>query len=171
MEDAVVRPSTIEARAYIPEPRVVVTRIIQRVVDTSATPEDYQKLLRIVKNAQQQNAEPEQVESRIRESTPFGGLVQLLPKDRAELYAFLAVLVAIVQLVVSLRAPETKTITPEQVEQIIERVVDEIEKQPAASEPSPPPPSPAPRKTQEKKNKPKKQSEPKQQERRPRHLQ
>lgn len=91
---------------------------------SSATIGDYHELGNILRNAQQLDLEPDQIESKVRE-TPFVGLASLLPRDRTELYAFLALLLTIVQLIVSLRAPDTApTITPGQVEEIIERVLE-----------------------------------------------
>lgn len=114
------------------------SQLVQQVVDTPATWEDLQRLAEISQDAQQQDLEPDQVEAKIRESTPFDGLPRLLPKDRTELYAFLALLVAIIQVVVALNqsAPETKVVSPEQVEEIIERVIDHIDHD---SVPDPPP--------------------------------
>ena len=78
-----------------------------------------------------------QVVTRIRESTPFTGLIQLLPKDRAELYALLAVLVAVLDLILSQRAAKVEVVSPDQVEQIIERVIEHTEQSepPSTTEP------------------------------------
>jgi hypothetical protein len=97
--------------------------IIQELVNTPATVDHYQNLAVIFREAQQYGLQPDQVKSRVRE-TPFASLVDLLPRDPAELYALLAVLLTIAQLVVSLRTT-TPTITPGQVEEIIERVLED----------------------------------------------
>jgi hypothetical protein len=70
--------------------------------------------LDVCQSAQRHNLELEQIESRFRD-TPFASLIELLPRNRAELYAFLALLVAVAQLIVSLHASSPPTITPGQV--------------------------------------------------------
>jgi hypothetical protein len=110
-----------------------VSRLVQVIAATAAAVEDLNQLAEIAEGAQRQGLDAEQVEQKIRESTPFAGLTQLLPKDREarmELYAVLAVLLMALQLIVAMRATQpTQVVTPEQVEQIIERVVDHMERQ------------------------------------------
>jgi isopropylmalate/homocitrate/citramalate synthase len=101
-----------------------------------ATVEDLQELVEISRTAEPQGLDFAQVVTRIRESTPFAGIVQLLPKDRAELYALLAVLVAVLDLILSQRPNKVEVVTPDQVEQIIERV---IENQQQTEQPATPP--------------------------------
>jgi hypothetical protein len=101
-----------------------------------ATVEDLQELVEISRTAEPQGLDFAQVVTRIRESTPFAGIVQLLPKDRAELYALLAVLVAVLDLILSQRPTKVEVVTPDQVEQIIERV---IENQQQTEQPATPP--------------------------------
>ncbi len=109
-----------------------VSRLVQVVAATAATVEDLNQLAEIAEDAQRQGLDAEQVEQKIRESTTFAGLTQLLPKDREarmELYAVLAVLLMALQLIVAMRTTlPTQVVTPEQVEQIIERVVDHMER-------------------------------------------
>jgi hypothetical protein len=97
--------------------------LVLEIVSASATIEDYQNFFVIVQEAQRLSLAPDQVKARVR-GTPFADLVELLPRDRAGLYDFLSLLVAIITLVVSLRSSSEPTITPDQVEQIIERVMD-----------------------------------------------
>jgi hypothetical protein len=117
-----------------------VSRLVQVVAATAAAVEDLNQLAEIAEGAQRQGLDAEQVEQKIRESTPFAGLTQLLPKDREarmELYAVLAVLLMALQLIVAVRAAQpTQVVTPEQVEHIIQRVVDQLERQ---APPEPPP--------------------------------
>jgi len=133
-----------------PEQRQRFVEAVQTVTTASVTVVDVHVLAQISVDAEQQKLEPAQVESAIRERTPFEALLELLPKDRGELYAFLALLVAVLQLVVSLRAPEQpRSMTPQQVEQVIERVRDQVEQEaPAVTSPpsstSPPTTSTAP---------------------------
>jgi hypothetical protein len=114
-----------------------VARLLHEVVNTRATIEDFEQLAAIVHDAQLQELGPEQVGSSIRESTPFVALAQFLLRNRVELAAYLTLLVEVIHLVVALRAPEpTQTITPEQVEQIIERVVEHVDQE-SRPEPTP----------------------------------
>jgi hypothetical protein len=87
--------------------RQLLLQLCQEVVATPATVEDIQALVEITRTAEPQGLDFAQVVARIRESTPFTGLVQLLPKDRAELYALLAVFVAVLQLLMSQGAPRS----------------------------------------------------------------
>jgi hypothetical protein len=119
-------------RQPIQHPRIIRPAVYQHVVEavqtitaTSITVEEINLLMQVSVDAEQQNLEPAQVEEAIRERTPFEVLLQILPKDRTELYAFLALVVAVLQLVVAMRPPgPPQTMTPEQVEQVIERVLD-----------------------------------------------
>lgn len=116
-------------------------RFVQGVIATPATTADLNRLAEIAENAQQQNLEPDQVEATIRESTPFAALIQLLPKDRSELYMFLTLLVAVLTLIVTMRAPEpTQVLTPQQVKEIIEQVIEHQEQH----APAPPPTTTSP---------------------------
>jgi hypothetical protein len=115
--------------------RQLLLQLCQEVVATPATVEDIQALVEITRTAEPQVLDFAQVVARIRESTPFTGLAQLLPKDRAELYALLAVLVAVLQLLLSQGAPRVEVVTSDQVERIIERVIDHQQ----SEQPEPPP--------------------------------
>lgn len=120
--------------------RQLLVQLVQQVVDTPATLQDYQELAEIVQQAQDQHLEPVQVASRI-ESGPFNWLLQLLPGNKDQAYQFISMLVTIVAAVIGIllsqRTPEpTHTITPEQVEEIIERVTERFEQE---SPPEPPP--------------------------------
>ena len=135
--------------------RQLLLQVVQEVAEAAPTQEDAQNLAEIVREAEQQRLEPEQVESRLREATPFAWLLPLLPQNRSERIAYLQMLVevifAAIALVVGLRpsTPEPQpppAITPEQVQEIVdqlERVVDEMEEQPQPA-PTPPPASPTP---------------------------
>jgi hypothetical protein len=83
-----------------------------------ATVEDLQELAEISRTAEPQGLDFTQVVARIQESTPFAVLVDLLPRDRAELYALLAVLVAVLDLILNQRPTKVEVVTPDQVEQI-----------------------------------------------------
>jgi hypothetical protein len=117
--------------------RQLLLQAAQQVATTPATVEDIQALVDISRTAEPQGLDFAQVVTRIRESTPFTGLIQLLPKDRAELYALLAVLVAVLDLILSQRATKVEVVSPDQVEQIIERVIEHTEQSepPSTTEP------------------------------------
>lgn len=86
---------------------------------------------------------PLQIEAAVHE-TPFANLANLLPKDRSKLYAFVAVLLTVIQLILSVRTSSFPTITPEQVEETIERVLDLSEHHPPPLLPPAPPTHPQP---------------------------
>ena len=111
-------------------------QVAQQVAATPATVEDIRELAEISRTAEQQGLDFAQVVARIQESTPFAVLVDLLPRDRAELYALLAVLVAGLQLILSQQPTKVEVVSPDQVERIIERV---IEHQEQSEQPEPPP--------------------------------
>jgi hypothetical protein len=116
--------------------RQLLLQLCQEVVTTPATVEDIQALVEITRTAEPQGLDFAQVVARIRENTPFTGLVQLLPKDRAELYALLAVLVAVLQLLLSQGAPKVEVVTSDQVERIIEQVIDHQQSEQPESPPT-----------------------------------
>jgi hypothetical protein len=117
--------------------RQLLLRTAQQVAATPATVEDIQELAEISRTAEPQGLDFAQVVARIRASTPFTGLIELLPKDRAELYALLAVLVAVLELILNQRATKVEVVSPDQVEQIIERVMEHTEQPepPSTTEP------------------------------------
>jgi hypothetical protein len=116
--------------------RQLLLQVAQQVAATPATVEDIRELAEISRTAEQQGLDFAQVMAQIQESTPFAVLVDLLPRDRAELYALLAVLVAVLQLILSQQPTKVEVVSPDQVERIIERV---IEHQEQSEQPEPPP--------------------------------
>jgi hypothetical protein len=116
--------------------RQLLLQVAQQVAATPATVEDIQELAEISRTAEQQGLDFAQVVARIQDSTPFAVLVDLLPRDRAELYALLAVLVAVLQLILNQQPTKVEVVSPDQVERIIERV---IEHQEQSEQPEPPP--------------------------------
>jgi hypothetical protein len=116
--------------------RQVLLQVAQQVAATPATVEDIRELAEISRTAERQGLDFAQVVARIQESTPFAVLVDLLPRDRAELYALLAVLVAVLQLILNQQPTKVEVVSPDQVERIIERV---IEHQEQSEQPEPPP--------------------------------
>jgi hypothetical protein len=116
--------------------RQLLLQVAHQVAATPATVEDIRELAEISRTAEQQGLDFVQVMARIQESTPFAVLVDLLPKDRAELYALLAVLVAVLQLILNQQPTKVEVVSPDQVERTIERV---IEHQGQSEQPEPPP--------------------------------
>jgi hypothetical protein len=110
---------------------------IENIINIDVTYEEYRNLVVIIQEARQHGLKSEQIESKVRE-TPFANLAGLLPRDRAELYAFLALLLAVIQLVVNLRTSNAPTITPEQVREIIQQVEQDSRPQTPTVTPSVP---------------------------------
>jgi hypothetical protein len=103
--------------------RALLSQVAQQVAPAAV--EDLQELVEISRAAEPQGLDFAQVVARIRESTPFAALIELLPRDRAELYAFLALLLMVIEMALSQRPqPEVKVVTPDQVEHIIEQVIE-----------------------------------------------
>jgi hypothetical protein len=67
--------------------RHLLLQAAQQVAATPATVEDIQELVDISRTAEPQGLDFAQVVTRIRESTPFTSLIQLLLKDRGTLRA------------------------------------------------------------------------------------
>jgi hypothetical protein len=107
--------------------RQLLLQVAQQVAATPATVEDIQELAEISRTAEQQGLDFAQVVARIQDSTPFAVLVDLLPRDRTELYALLAVLVAVLQLILNQQPTKVEVVSPDQVERIIERVIEHQE--------------------------------------------
>lgn len=61
--------------------------------------------------------------------TPFARLAKILPKDRVELYAFIAIVISILQLIITLQSTSTNSVTREQMEEVIARVLDHKDSQ------------------------------------------
>jgi hypothetical protein len=136
--------------------RQYLTLLAQEVIQASPTQEDVDKLTEIVQEAEQQGLAPEQVEAKVRENGRIAWILPLLPQNRAERIAYLALLVEIVGRILEIIAlvvgqqpapPQPSTITPEQMQEVVdqlERVVDQMEQE-QRSEPTPPEASPIPR--------------------------
>lgn len=116
--------------------RQLLLQVAQQVAATTATVEDIRELAEISRTAEQQGLDFAQVVARIQDSTPFAVIIDLLPRDRAELYELLAVLVAVLQLILNQQPTKVEVVSPDQVEHIIERV---IEHQEQTEQPEPPP--------------------------------
>lgn len=102
--------------------RALLAQVAQTVAP--ATVEDLQELVEISLTAESESLDFAQVVERIQERTPFATLIELLPRERAELYALLAVLVAVLELILNQRPTKVEVVSPDQVEHIIERVIE-----------------------------------------------
>jgi hypothetical protein len=112
-------------------------RAIQQTLAAGMTQPDLQRLTEISQDAQERDVELDQVEARIRDLTPFTGLIRFLPSNKNEAYAFLMLVVATLALIVAMRPPDpVRAVTPEQVQEIIEQVIDHVDEE---SAPEPPP--------------------------------
>jgi hypothetical protein len=132
------------SRLLRPSP-IQVAELVREVVATPATLEDYQQLAEIVQDAQEQDLEFGQLSSRIQENTPFAGLLRILPENKDQAYNFANALLAAIAIIIAIvfgqrASAPTPTITPEQQEQIIERIVEHIEQ----NRPPEPPPTTQP---------------------------
>jgi len=108
--------------------------IVQAIVDTPATVENYQKLAEIAQDAQEHNLEPELLAAEIRE-TPFSWLIHILPENKDQAYSFIQMVSSIVALIISLVALNQKpqdpiTLTPDQEKQIIKQLEECIKNAP-----------------------------------------
>jgi hypothetical protein len=86
------------------------------------------RLAKILRDAREKKETPEAVAQKIREELPaLSGLADLLPRTRAELYAFLALIVAVITLISQSGGSENKS-TNVTVNQTINQVFIETEK-------------------------------------------
>ena len=91
------------------------------------THEELSQLAKILKEAREKQQSPEEVSERIRNEVPeFSRLADFLPKNRAEFYAFLALIIAATSLYVQVGKGSDKT-TNISVEQTINQTFVETE--------------------------------------------
>jgi hypothetical protein len=119
--------------------RAQVAELVQQVVEVGPTTEDLQRFIDIIsQEVEDPGLEFAQVETEIRETTPFAGVLQFLSssQNRTELVAYLGLLLVVIQTVLMLTQKPVVVATPDQVEEIIERVVEQVERD---QQPEPPP--------------------------------
>jgi hypothetical protein len=107
-------------------------------LEVGPTTEDLQRFIDIIsQEVEDPGLELAQVEAEIRETTPFAGVLQFLgsSQNRTELVAYLGLLLVVIQTVLMLTQKPVVVATPDQVQEIIERVVEQVERD--QSEPSP----------------------------------
>ena len=117
--------------------RQLLLQAAQQVAATPATVEDIQELVDISRTAEPEGLDFAQVVTRFGRARRLPASFSSCRKDRAELYALLAVLVAVLGLILSQRAAKVEVVSPDQVEQIIERVIEHTEQSepPSTTEP------------------------------------
>lgn len=100
---------------------------IQILSAPQRTVDELSRLAQIIREARERRESPEVVAQKIREQLPeLAGLTDLLPKTRAELYSFLALIIAVIALITQ-SGGENKT-TNVTVNQTINQVFIETEK-------------------------------------------
>jgi hypothetical protein len=99
----------------------VIFKLVHAVVDTPATIEDYRKLAEIVQEAQENKLGPQQIQAKIRETTPFAGITQYLKDNHL---AILSLVLTIVFYVLSHQQPTEVELVKPSIEDII-RHLDE----------------------------------------------
>lgn len=108
----------------------LLSQLVQEVVATPATVEDYQQLAEIVQEAKEQTLELGQIEARIREATPFAGTLQFLSnsQNRTEVWTVLGILVVILLHILNQQQPTKVEVVTPSVDEIVERVVEQMER-------------------------------------------
>jgi hypothetical protein len=110
--------------------RALLSRVVQEVVATPATVEDYQQLAEIVQEAKEQTLELDQVETRIRETTPFVGILQFLgnSENRTEVWTVLGIIVMILLHILNQQQPTKVEVVTPSVDEIVERIAEQMER-------------------------------------------
>jgi hypothetical protein len=117
------------------------------LAEADASLEDFRLLAKYLRQAYETELERYQVAAVLETRTPFAPLARMLPKSRSEYYDFISMLAAVVGLIIAAvlaadPAEEKPTITPQQVEEIVDRVIEHMP-QPAPPTAVPEPSAPA----------------------------
>lgn len=119
--------------------------ITRLIAETPATAEGLRHLAAVVEGARQA-ADPVAAMAAIESCSPFAWLLKWLPEDKMEAYTFISMIAGVLSLVATVvfgvaeqRDKPVPTITPDQVEEIVKRV---IEHQEQLHEPDVPDPTP-----------------------------
>lgn len=110
--------------------------VVQAVVDAPATLSDYQKLAEIVQDALEQHLKPDQIEARIRETTPFSALTQYMKDNHLTI---LSIVLTIVLYILSQQQPTKVEIVKPSIEDIIKQLEDHAVRENPPSKPIPTP--------------------------------
>jgi hypothetical protein len=118
--------------------RAQVAELVQQAVEVGPTTEDLQRFIDIISQVEDPGLEFAQVEAEIRDTTPFAGVLQFLStsQNRTELVSYLGLLLVVIQTVLMLTQKPVVVATPDQVEEITERVIEQVERD---QQPEPPP--------------------------------
>ena len=102
----------------------VVGSTIEILAAPTRTVQELSRLAEIIRTARSRRTEPEVVASQIERELPsFKPLLQLLPANRSEWYAFLAVVLAIIQVYLAASPPAASPTTSITFNQVIERTL------------------------------------------------
>jgi hypothetical protein len=122
--------------------RQLLSQVVQQVVEVGPSAEDLQRFIDIIsREVDDPGLEFAQVEIEVRERTPFAGVLQFLSssQNRTELATHLGLLLVIFQTVLMMTQKPVSVATPEQVEKIVERVIQQVDQ---ADQPEPSPTTP-----------------------------
>jgi hypothetical protein len=109
--------------------RALLSRVVREVVEVGPTTADLQRFIDIISaEVDDPGLEYAQVETEIRDHTPFAGVLQFFSssQNRMELATYLGLLLVIFQTLLMLSQKPVTAPTPEQVEEIVERVVERV---------------------------------------------
>jgi hypothetical protein len=123
--------------------RIDVADLVQQVVEVAPTTEDLQRLIDIcARDIEDPGLEFAQVETEIRERTPFAGVLRFLSdtQNRTEIWTVLALLTMIALYILSQQQPMKVEVVAPKVDDVVEHVMDQIEHD---QQPEPPPPTTA----------------------------
>lgn len=115
--------------------------IVQALVDTPATVEDYQKLAGIVQDALEQNLPPEQIEAKIRENTPFAVVAKYLKNNHLTIISIVLTIVLYILNQQQLAKHQQDPTKVEIVKPDINEMLKELEKHIDENRPAPPAPT------------------------------
>jgi hypothetical protein len=119
--------------------RIDVAYLVQQVVEVAPTTEDLQRLIDIcAQDIEDPGLELAQVETDIREQTPFAGVLRFLSdtQNRTEIWTVLALLTMIALYILSQQQPMKVEVVAPKVDDIVEHVMEQIEHD---QQPEPPP--------------------------------
>jgi hypothetical protein len=146
---AAARANQEHHQSHFQRSRIIKPSNVAAVAQTLAAtePEDLGRLKAVLEEAQEADASAEEVAARVEEEVPTASfLAPLLKNAGTPLATWLTFLLALIGMFLAYRQQHQAepVITPEQVEEIITRVVNELELEPA-DEPQPKAPKKRPR--------------------------
>jgi hypothetical protein len=118
--------------------RVLLSQVVREVVEVGPTTADLQRFIDIIsREGEDPGLEFAQVETEIREHTPFAGVLRFLSNSqiRAEVWVILSVLVPILLYMLGQQQVVKVEVVAPSVDEIVERVMEQIEHQDQQPEP------------------------------------